>query len=122
MPAHTVSIGEPSVVSAPSHRPRPWHPRSVQAEGQFQCSLRLQIKRIRECKRQLLSLIETVALYDAMRADPAGNSVRRVKIFAGKAAASYAVAKLIVKLEELNLWRWTSDSEPNRALYNERLD
>ena len=33
-----------------------------------------------------------------MRADPARGWVPRVKIFAGKAAASYAAAKLIVKL------------------------
>jgi glycogen phosphorylase len=58
----------------------------------------VQIKRIHEYKRQLLNLIETVALYEAMRADPAGDWMPRVKIFAGKAAASYAVAKLIVKL------------------------
>ena len=56
------------------------------------------IKRIHEYKRQLLNLIETVALWQAMRADPGGDWVPRVKIFAGKAAASYAVAKLIVKL------------------------
>jgi glycogen phosphorylase len=58
----------------------------------------VQIKRIHEYKRQLLNLIETVALYEAMRTDPAGDWVPRVKIFAGKAAASYAIAKLIVKL------------------------
>ena len=56
------------------------------------------IKRIHEYKRQLLNLIETVALWQAMRADPSGDWVPRVKIFAGKAAASYAIAKLIVKL------------------------
>jgi len=58
----------------------------------------VQIKRIHEYKRQLLNLLETVALYNAMRADPTGEWVPRVKIFAGKAAASYAAAKLIVKL------------------------
>ncbi len=58
----------------------------------------VQIKRIHEYKRQLLNLLETVALYNAMRADPTREWVPRVKIFAGKAAASYAVAKLIVKL------------------------
>ena len=56
------------------------------------------IKRIHEYKRQLLNLIETVALWQAMRAEPARGWVPRVKIFAGKAAASYAMAKLIVKL------------------------
>src|SRR6516165_537133 len=58
----------------------------------------VQIKRIHEYKRQLLNLIETIALWQAMRADPARDWVPRVKIFAGKAAAGYAVAKLIVKL------------------------
>jgi starch phosphorylase len=58
----------------------------------------VQIKRIHEYKRQLLNLLETVALYNAMRADPTREWVPRVKIFAGKAAASYAAAKLIIKL------------------------
>jgi len=58
----------------------------------------VQIKRIHEYKRQLLNLLETVALYNAMRAEPTREWVPRVKIFAGKAAASYAAAKLIVKL------------------------
>jgi starch phosphorylase len=58
----------------------------------------VQIKRIHEYKRQLLNLLETIALYDAMRADPNRSWVPRVKIFAGKAAASYAQAKLIIKL------------------------
>ncbi len=58
----------------------------------------VQIKRIHEYKRQLLNLLETVALYQAIRAQPSRNWVPRVKIFAGKAAASYAQAKLIIKL------------------------
>ncbi|MDE2485948.1 MAG: glycogen/starch/alpha-glucan phosphorylase [Alphaproteobacteria bacterium] len=57
-----------------------------------------QIKRIHEYKRQLLNILETVALYDAMRAQPTRNWVPRVKIFAGKAAASYHNAKLVIKL------------------------
>jgi starch phosphorylase len=57
-----------------------------------------QIKRIHEYKRQLLNILDTVALYDAMRAQPTRNWTPRVKIFAGKAAASYHNAKLIIKL------------------------
>ena len=58
----------------------------------------VQIKRIHEYKRQLLNLLETVALYHAIKAEPTRNWVSRVKIFAGKAAANYAQAKLIIKL------------------------
>jgi glycogen phosphorylase len=58
----------------------------------------VQIKRIHEYKRQLLNIIETIALYHAIKDNPQGNWVPRVKIFAGKAAASYRYAKLIIKL------------------------
>ena len=57
-----------------------------------------QIKRQHEYKRQLLNILETVALYNAMRAQPTRDWTPRVKIFAGKAAASYYNAKLIIKL------------------------
>jgi starch phosphorylase len=56
------------------------------------------IKRIHEYKRQLLNVLEAVALYHAIRAEPHKDWVPRVKIFAGKAAASYTRAKLIIKL------------------------
>ena len=58
----------------------------------------VQIKRIHEYKRQLLNILETVALYNDMRANPMREWVPRVKLFAGKAAASYHRAKLIIKL------------------------
>jgi starch phosphorylase len=56
------------------------------------------IKRIHEYKRQLLNILEAIALYNAIRARPMDSWVPRVKIFAGKAAASYHQAKLIIKL------------------------
>src|SRR5213075_2913250 len=58
----------------------------------------VQIKRIHEYKRQLLNIVETVALYQAIKDEPQRDWVPRVKIFAGKAAASYRYAKLIIKL------------------------
>ncbi len=58
----------------------------------------VQIKRIHEYKRQLLNIIEMVALYDHIRSHPERDWVPRVKIFAGKAASSYHNAKLIIKL------------------------
>ena len=56
------------------------------------------IKRIHEYKRQLLNIIEAIALYNQIRAHPERDWVPRVKIFAGKAAASYWTAKLIIRL------------------------
>ncbi|MCC7325880.1 MAG: glycogen/starch/alpha-glucan phosphorylase [Burkholderiales bacterium] len=56
------------------------------------------VKRIHEYKRQLLNIMQTIALYQAMRSDPHRGWVPRVKIFAGKAAAGYLRAKLVIKL------------------------
>ena len=54
----------------------------------------VQIKRMHEYKRQLLNILETIALYDAIRADPQKNWTPRVKIFAGKAAANLHGGKI----------------------------
>jgi starch phosphorylase len=58
----------------------------------------VQIKRIHEYKRQLLNILETIARYNEIRANPTIDFAPRVKVFAGKAAASYTQAKLIIKL------------------------
>src|SRR5215469_330480 len=58
----------------------------------------VQIKRIHEYKRQLLNILDAIARYRAILADPGADWVPRVKILSGKAAPSYARAKLIIKL------------------------
>ncbi len=58
----------------------------------------IQVKRMHEYKRQHLNIFETIALYNDIRANPHKNWVPRVKIFAGKAAASYWQAKSIIRL------------------------
>src|SRR4029078_3846221 len=58
----------------------------------------IQIKHIQKNKRQLLNILEAIALYQAIKDEPQRDWVPRVKIFAGKAAASYRPAKLIIKL------------------------
>jgi starch phosphorylase len=58
----------------------------------------VQIKRIHEYKRQLLNILEAIAHYNAIRAAPHRDWCPRVKIFGGKAAASYFMAKKIINL------------------------
>lgn len=58
----------------------------------------VQIKRIHEYKRQLLNILETISHWHAIRSNPKGDWVPRVKIFGGKSAPGYAVAKEIIHL------------------------
>jgi starch phosphorylase len=56
----------------------------------------VQIKRIHEYKRQLLNVMHVIALYG--RLSSGGDAPPRTVIFGGKAAPSYFIAKLVIKL------------------------
>jgi starch phosphorylase len=69
---------------------------SVDPETIFDCH----IKRIHEYKRQLLNALRIVVLYNRLRKDPRAVRSPRTFFFAGKAAAAYFIAKLIIKFIE----------------------
>ncbi|WP_207459584.1 glycogen/starch/alpha-glucan phosphorylase [Azospirillum sp. SYSU D00513] len=72
--------------------------RQTGVEVQVDSMFDVQVKRMHEYKRQLLNVLQTIALYNDMRSNPTVNWVPVTKIFGGKAAPSYHMAKLIIKL------------------------
>lgn len=80
--------------------------RRIDPDSIFDC----QIKRIHEYKRQLLNALRIIVLYDRLREDPKLEMPPRTFFFAGKAAPSYHLAKLIIKL--LNELARRIDADP----------
>src|SRR5882724_7014151 len=68
------------------------------------------VKRIHEYKRQLLNALRIVVLYNRLRKNPGLAMTPRTFLFAGKAAAAYHLAKLIIKF--LNNMAATIDADP----------
>ena len=76
----------------------------------------VQIKRLHEYKRQHLNILEAIALWQAIKADPQGEWTPRVKIFAGKAAPGYFFAKDIIRLINDVAKVVNADEETNHLL------
>jgi starch phosphorylase len=66
----------------------------VDVNSLFDC----QVKRIHEYKRQLLNVMHIIALYNRLKKHPEMVVAPRTFIFSGKAAPSYFIAKLIIRL------------------------
>lgn len=66
----------------------------VSADSMFDCHT----KRIHEYKRQLLNILHVITRYNRIKANPNVNIAPRTIIFSGKAAPSYYMAKLIIRL------------------------
>ena len=75
-----------------------WLERSASVTVDPRAMFDIQIKRIHEYKRQLMNILHAAALRNEIRRDPDAHRAPRVKIFAGKAAPGYAMAKLVIKL------------------------
>ncbi|NES85550.1 MAG: glycogen/starch/alpha-glucan phosphorylase, partial [Moorea sp. SIO2B7] len=58
----------------------------------------VQVKRIHEYKRQLLTVLHIINLYNRIKQNPNVDILPRTVIFGGKAAPGYFMAKLIIKL------------------------
>jgi len=57
-----------------------------------------QVKRIHEYKRQLINALHLIMLYNEILDNPYHERQKRFAIFSGKAAASYEIAKTIIRL------------------------
>src|SRR5262245_6094399 len=79
---------------------------AVDPDPIFDC----RVKRIHAYKRQRLTALRIVVLYDRLRANPRLDMVPRTFFFAGKAAPAYHLAKVIIKF--LNGLAVTIDAEP----------
>jgi len=67
---------------------------TVSPDSLYDC----QTKRIHEYKRQLLNVLHVITRYNRIKINPRSDITPRTVIFSGKAAPSYQMAKLIIRL------------------------
>jgi starch phosphorylase len=72
--------------------------RKIGVEVNLDAMFDVQIKRIHEYKRQILNVLHVITLYNRIKANPQRAVTPRVAFFAGKAAPSYFMAKLTIRL------------------------
>jgi starch phosphorylase len=89
-------------------------PSNITADSSFLFDI--QVKRIHEYKRQLLNALHVIMLYHDILDAPDRERTKRLVIFAGKAAASYDVAKTIILLINCIAKRVNADPIANRYL------
>ena len=70
----------------------------------------IQVKRIHEYKRQLLNVLHVITLYNRIKDGPDADILPRTVIFGGKAAPSYTMAKLVIRL--INAVAETVNADP----------
>ena len=70
----------------------------------------VQVKRIHEYKRQLLNVLHVITLYHRIKDGRGGDMLPRTVIFGGKAAPSYTMAKLVIRL--INAVAETVNADP----------
>ena len=73
----------------------------------------IQLKHIHEYKRQLLSLLHIITLYNRVKNNPLMEIIPRTVIFGGKASPGYFTANLIIKL--INAVAEVVNSDPDVA-------
>jgi len=79
-------------------------------------------KRIHEYKRQLLNILETIALYQAMKDDPQARlGAAREKSSPARRPASYRYAKLIIKLIKRRSPKIVNNDPAHRRTPEDRL-
>jgi starch phosphorylase len=76
----------------------------------------IQVKRLHEYKRQHLNVLHVITLYNRLLREPAAGKPGRTVIFGGKAAPTYFLAKLIIKLIHAVGARINADAAVNGCL------